>query len=160
MTKSAKWFLGILLVLAIVATGFTFLLISLLTGSGKTTEVVRSGSGDKIALVEIAGIITESEEIVNQLKEHRENNSIKAILLRIESPGGGVVASQEIYEEVRKTRDAGKPVVASMGSVAASGGYYVACGATRLVANPGTLTGSIGVISEFLQQATRDIFRS
>ncbi len=151
MTKSAKWFLGILAVLVVLAGGFTILMISLFTGSGRTTEVVRSGSGDKIALVEVEGIIVDSEDIVRQLKEHRENSSIKAILLRIESPGGGVVASQEIYEEVKKTRDSGKPVVASMGSVAASGGYYVACGATRVVANPGTLTGSIGVISEFLQ---------
>ncbi|MFN0156758.1 MAG: signal peptide peptidase SppA [Bacteroidota bacterium] len=150
MTKSAKWFLGILAFLAVIAAGFTFLMISLFTGSERTTEVVRSG-GDKIALVEVDGIIVDSEDIVRQLKEHRENSSIKAILIRIESPGGGVVASQEIYEEVRKTRDSGKPVVASMGSVAASGGYYVACGASRLVANPGTLTGSIGVISEFLQ---------
>jgi protease-4 len=71
-------------------------------------------------------------------------------VFRVESPGGGVAASQEIYEEVKKTRDAGRPVVVSMGSVAASGGYYVACGATRIVANPGTLTGSIGVIFQFM----------
>ena len=76
---------------------------------------------------------------------------MKAIVFRIESPGGGVSASQEIYEEVKKTRDSGTPVVVSMGSVAASGGYYVACGADKIVANPGTLTGSIGVIFQFLQ---------
>jgi len=150
MTKSTKWFLGILgllTVLAIAFTAFLFYLISKATD----TEVITSGSGQKVALVEVKGVITASEDVVRQMKQHRENKSIKAIVLRIDSPGGGVVASQEIYEEVKKTRDSGKPVVASMGALAASGGYYVACGASRLVANPGTLTGSIGVISEFLQ---------
>ena len=85
------------------------------------------------------------------MKKYREDRSIKALLIRIDSPGGGVVPSQEMYEELKKTRETGKPVVVSMGSLAASGGYYVACGASRLVANRGTLTGSIGVISEFLQ---------
>lgn len=150
MTKSAKWFLAVLLVLAAVAAGITLLFIALVSGSSEQTEVVRSGSGDRVALVELQGVITESAEIVRQLKKHRENSSVRAIVLRIESPGGAVVPSQEIYEEVRKTR-AAKPVVASMGSLAASGGYYVAAGCSVLMANPGTLTGSIGVISEFLQ---------
>jgi len=78
-----------------------------------------------------------------------DNSSVKAILLRVDTPGGGVAASQEIYEEVKSIRDSGKPVVVSMGSLAASGGYYVSCGATRIVANPGTITGSIGVIAMF-----------
>ncbi|MEK6649504.1 MAG: signal peptide peptidase SppA, partial [Bacteroidota bacterium] len=86
-----------------------------------------------------------------QFRKYRETPGVKAIVLRVDSPGGGVSASQEIYEEVKKTRDGGKPVVVSMGSVAASGGYYVACGADRIMANPGTLTGSIGVIFQFLQ---------
>lgn len=151
MTKSTKWFLGILGILAAVAIGFTLLVVSLLSGGRNSTELVTTGSGDKIAIIELRGVITESEDIVRQFKERRENNSIKAIVFRVESPGGGVVASQEIYEEVKKTRESGKPVIVSMGSVAASGGYYVSCGASRIVANPGTLTGSIGVISEFLQ---------
>jgi protease-4 len=109
-----------------------------------------STSGEKIAVVELREPIVSSEDIVRQFKKYRENRSIKAIVFRVESPGGGVAASQEIYEEVRKTRDAGRPVVVSMGSVAASGGYYVSCGATRIVANPGTLTGSIGVIFQFM----------
>ncbi|HMK38673.1 MAG TPA: signal peptide peptidase SppA, partial [Bacteroidota bacterium] len=115
------------------------------------TETVTVGSGDRIAVIDLRGEITSSEEVVRQLKKYRGNGSVKAILLHIDSPGGGVVASQEMYEEVRKTRDGGKPVIVAMGSLAASGGYYVSCGATRLVANRGTLTGSIGVISEFLQ---------
>jgi len=152
MSKSTKWFLLIMLVLAVLAIGFTLIvLMSIGTGVNRTVETVSGSSGEKIALVELRGVIMSSEEIVDQLKRHRENDAIKGILLRIESPGGGVVASQEIYEEVRKTRDAGKPVVVSMGALAASGGYYVACGSSLIVANRGTLTGSIGVVSEFLQ---------
>jgi protease IV len=151
MSNSTKWFLGILGVLALLAVGFTVFIFSLFSGSGERTETVTMGTGDKLAVIDLKGVIVSSEEVVRQLKKYRENHSIRAILLRIDSPGGGVVASQEMYEEVRKTRDGGKPVIVSMGSLAASGGYYVAVGASRLVANRGTLTGSIGVISEFLQ---------
>jgi len=151
MTSSTRWFLVILAVLAVIAILFTLVLVSILGGGDERTEVVTSGSGEKIAVVDIKGEITSSEDVVRQLKKYRGMSSVKAVLLRIDSPGGGVVASQEMYEEVRKTRDAGTPVVVSMGSLAASGGYYVACGASRIVANRGTLTGSIGVIAEFLQ---------
>jgi protease IV len=151
MTKSTKWFLGILAVLALFALGFTLLIFSFIGSTSERTETVTSGSGDRIAVIELRGEITSSDEVIRQLKKYRTNSGVKAILLHIDSPGGGVVASQEMYEEVRKTRDDGKPVIVSMGALAASGGYYVSCGATRLVANRGTLTGSIGVISEFLQ---------
>jgi protease-4 len=151
MTTSTRWFLVIFAVLAVLAILFAVVFVSMLGGSDERTEVVTSGSGDKIAVVDIKGVITSSEEVIRQLKKYRGMSSVKAVLLRIDSPGGGVVASQEMYEEVRKTRDAGTPVVVSMGSLAASGGYYVACGASRIVANRGTLTGSIGVIAEFLQ---------
>ena len=93
--------------------GFILLIYGLASSIGDRTEVVTTGSGSKIAIVELTGVITSSENIVRQLKKYRENSSIKGILLRVDSPGGGVVASQEIYEEVRKTRDAGKPVVVS-----------------------------------------------
>jgi protease IV len=83
---------------------------------------------------------------VRQLTKYGDDTTIKAIVLRIDSPGGGVASSQEIYEEVRRVRSGGKLVVASMGSVAASGGYYIACMADRIFANAGTVTGSIGVI--------------
>ena len=83
------------------------------------------------------------------MHDYAEDASIKAIVLRIDSPGGGVVASQEIFNAVKNAKKEGKKVVASMGSVAASGGYYVAAAADRIVANPGTLTGSIGVKMEF-----------
>ncbi len=106
-------------------------------------------SGDKIGLIEIKGVILDSEPIVKHIKRFRKSDHIKGILVRIDSPGGGVAASQEIYEALKKARDAGKVVVASMSSVAASGGYYVACAADTIVANPGTTTGSIGVILNF-----------
>jgi len=149
MSKSTKWFLLILGLLALFAISFTLLVIALRGISEVPT--VTTGSGDRIALVDVRGVIVSSEDVVRQVKSYRENSSIRAILIRIDSPGGGVVASQEIYEEVRKTRESGKPVVVSMGGVAASGAYYVACGASRIVANRGTLTGNVGVIMEILQ---------
>lgn len=103
--------------------------------------------GDRIALIRIEGPIIDSKETLDELKDYVKDTSIKAIVLRIDSPGGGVAPSQEIYEEVRKAV-AKKKIVVSMGSVAASGGYYIAAPATKIVANPGTLTGSIGVIME------------
>jgi protease-4 len=106
-------------------------------------------SGDKVAVVRIEGVILDASEALDELREYRENPSVKAILLRIDSPGGAVAPSQEIYEEVKKIRDKNrKKVVVSMGSVAASGGYYIASAAHQIVANPGTLTGSLGVILE------------
>ena len=151
MSKSTKWFLIIFGILVFLGIGFIFLIYGIASSIGDRTEVVTSGHGSKIAVVDLKGVIVSSENIVRQLKKYRENSSIRGILLRVDSPGGGVVASQEIYEEVKKVGNAGKPVVVSMGALAASGGYYVSCGASRLVANRGTLTGSIGVISEFLQ---------
>jgi protease-4 len=103
--------------------------------------------GNKLAVVNVKGVITDSKSVVEQLKKYRKDDKIKAIILRIDSPGGGTAASQEIYREVLKTSSQ-KKVVASMGNVAASGGYYVALGAHKIVANPATLTGSIGVIME------------
>lgn len=151
MSSSTRWFLIFLVILAVIAVGFSLIFFSLIGGDAGDLETMSGGSGGKIAVVELRGVITESETIVRQLKRYREDDGIRAVLLRVDSPGGGVVASQEIYEEVRKTRDSGMPVVVSMGSLAASGGYYVSCGASLIVSNRGTLTGSIGVISEFLE---------
>ena len=107
-----------------------------------------SGS-DEIALVRIEGVIMDADEAVEHLRTFADNSAIKAILIRIDSPGGAVVPSQEIYDEVRKIHQAGRQkVVVSMGSVAASGGYYIASASDKIVANPGTITGSIGVIME------------
>jgi protease-4 len=113
--------------------------------------------GDRIGLVEITGTMVNPAPVVDQIVDFGKDDGIKAVLVRIESPGGVVAAAQEIYEELKKVRDAGKPVVASMGGVAASGGYYVACGADSIVANPGTLTGSIGVIMSFPN--TEELFK-
>lgn len=103
--------------------------------------------GDRVALIRVEGIIVDSREVVDELKQYVKDPAVKAIVLRIDSPGGAVAPAQEIYEEVRKAV-AKKKVLVSMGSVAASGGYYIASPATKIIANPGTLTGSIGVIME------------
>ena len=101
--------------------------------------------GDRIGVVKIEGTIVESEPIIEKIIKFRKSKNIKAIILRINSPGGMVAPSQEIYQEVKKAcRE--KKVVVSMESIAASGGYYIACTADKIVANPGTLVGSIGVI--------------
>lgn len=104
--------------------------------------------GAKVGVVELIGPIIDSEKPVREIDDFRRDDSIKAVVLRVDSPGGGVGPSQEIYTEVERLA-AVKPVVVSMGSVAASGGYYVAAPAQRIVANPGTITGSIGVIMNF-----------
>jgi len=122
---------------------FVLALTALLTGEAGVAD-----SGVKIAVVRIEGMISSdvAQRTVEQLTKYREDSSIGAIVLRIDSPGGGVASSQDIYEEVKRLRTNGKLVVASLGSLAASGGYYVACAVERIFANPGTITGSIGVI--------------
>lgn len=113
-----------------------------------TREEGIAAGGAKIGVIAIEGVISSdlAERTVRLLTKYTDDASIKAIVLRIDSPGGGVASSQEIYEEVRRARSGGKLVVASLGSVAASGGYYIACVADRIFANAGTVTGSIGVI--------------
>lgn len=102
--------------------------------------------GDKLALIEINGTIVNSSEIIDEIKKYKDDKSVKAIVLRIDSPGGIVAPTQEIYEELNKVD---KKIIASMGASATSGGYYIACSADRIFANPGTLTGSIGVRMNF-----------
>ncbi len=104
--------------------------------------------GDKIAVVNIRGMITSSRDIVEQIGTFKEDDDVKAIILRINSPGGGVGPSQEIYREILRAKEK-KKIIASIESVGASGGYYVACASDVIVANPGTITGSIGVVMEF-----------
>ncbi|MBI4400360.1 MAG: signal peptide peptidase SppA [Nitrospirae bacterium] len=104
---------------------------------------------DRIALIRVEGVILDAQQTVGDLKKYGESHAVKAIVLRIDSPGGGVVPSQEIHDAVKRVRSKNsKAVVASMGTVAASGGYYIAAATDRIIANPGTLTGSIGVIME------------
>jgi protease-4 len=104
--------------------------------------------GEKIGIFEIEGIISDALSAIQDLKRFREDEQIKAIVIRIDSPGGGAGPSQEIFREVQKTAKV-KKVIVSMGSLAASGGYYIAAGADGIVASPATITGSIGVIMGF-----------
>lgn len=129
-------------------SGASIVLLSLIlfigVGAAGITDIPKI-RGEKVGIIEITGTIVNSKETLRQIKQFREDDDIKAIVIRIDSPGGGVGPSQEIFREVRKTISQ-KKVVASMGAVAASGGYYIAAGADGIMANPGTITGSIGVI--------------
>jgi protease-4 len=107
-------------------------------------------SSNQLAALELTGTISDSTEFVEQLKDYGNRPGVRAVVVRIDSPGGGVAATQEIYEAILKFReDSGKKVVVSMASVAASGGYYIACASDRIFANRGTITGSIGVIAQW-----------
>jgi protease IV len=117
-------------------------------GSAFMPDRWKSPTGD-IALVRIQGMLMDSQEIVRQLSDYRHNPGVRAILLRIDSPGGAVAPAQEIYREVEKLREGNKIVFASLGTVAASGGYYIASAADYILANPGTLTGSISAVMAF-----------
>jgi len=109
---------------------------------------------DRVQVVDIEGELVESRPVIDQLKRYEDSNSVKAILLNIDSPGGGVAVSQEIYAEVKRLREKkDKTIVAYLSSTGASGAYYVACAANKIVANPGTIVGSIGVIAEWVNYA-------
>jgi protease-4 len=139
------WLWGLIGTASMLVIFFVVILLItiLLTGGEGITD-----SGTKVGVVNVDGVISSdlAEKIVRLLTKYADDPAIKAIILKIDSPGGGVASSQEIYEEVRRVQSVGKLVVASLGSVAASGGYYIACAAQRIVAHPGTVTGSIGVI--------------
>jgi protease-4 len=132
----------------IVALLIFFFIILFFIGRYSGGKPGRFAFGDKIAIVEIKGAITQSSGIIEELQYYFEDDGVKAIILRIDSPGGGVGPSQEIHREIIKIKSK-KKVVTSMGSVAASGGYYIACASDLIVANPGTITGSIGVLMQF-----------
>lgn len=147
MAKKSDWIIGGALgasILLLVFVAGIALIGSLMERDGEFSYA----AGKRIALVEVTGVIRNARSVVTQLARYREDGSVPAIVVRIDSPGGEVAPTQEIFDEIQKTRKAGKKVVASMGGVAASGGYYIACAADSIVANPGTLTGSIGVIFE------------
>lgn len=137
-------FLRSLAVLATVA--FLFLL-----AVGLCTYLAEGGLGflskNSVAIVTVEGVIDDSRDVVEALDHVAETDAIRAVVLRVDSPGGGVAPSQEIYDAVLRVRER-KPIVASLGGLAASGGYYVASACDQIVANAGTLTGSIGVIME------------
>lgn len=138
-------YLFFLLVAAALAAVMTLGLSGLFMLGGDRAEFE---FGEKVGVVEVTGVIVDAHDAIDQIKQLREEESIKAIVLRIDSPGGAVAPSQEIYREIRKTVPV-KKVVASMGAVAASGGYYIAAAADGIIASPGTITGSIGVIMAY-----------
>ncbi len=138
----------VLLGLAILTSLFFAFVVAVFMFARFSGESSSFTIGDKIGIVEVTGLITDSQDTIKELSDFRDNPHIKAVVVRIDSPGGIVGATQEVYAAVRKTGDK-MPVVASCGSIAASGGYYIALGARKIVANPGTITGSIGVIMKF-----------
>ncbi|MBK5100522.1 MAG: signal peptide peptidase SppA [Desulfobacteraceae bacterium] len=140
----------ILTVLAILAGIALLLGVALVVILKVFTPASSSLFSEKIGVIQIEGRISDSRVITSQLVKFKKDKGIKAIILRINSPGGGVGPTQEIYREVIKAGKT-KKVIASMGSVAASGGYYIASAADKIVANPGTITGSIGVLMEFVR---------
>jgi protease-4 len=136
--------LGICILLFIGIVFFVVLYtLGLFKGAGSSLNL-----GEKIGVVQIEGVIADSREIVDQIDEFSNDDTIRAVVLRIDSPGGGVAPSQEIYQAVHELRKK-KRVVASMGSIAASGGYLIATATERIVANPGTITGSISAVMHF-----------
>jgi len=133
MKKVLIFFLIIIAIIAVLSLIMTF--------SGKVSM------SSKVALVRITGVIIDSTETIRELRKYADDSAVKAVVLRVDSPGGAVAPSQEIYEEINNLKK-DKKVIVSMGSVAASGGYYISAPADSIVANAGTLTGSIGVIME------------
>ncbi len=142
-------------ILKLIGVSLAFLLFLLvLTATFSIVRLVWFGethglSADHVEVVDLTGIILTSSSVVKDIQDAAENKHTKAIVLRVNSPGGVVAPSQEIYEAVKRA-DKKVPVVVSMGSVAASGGYYIALGGRKIFANPGTMTASIGVIMEFM----------
>lgn len=136
------------LVTILMVFGFlfaVFFLFSLLVLSSVSGDLPVTGEG--IGVVEVNGPITDSRLFVEQIQEFEDNANIKGIVVRVDSPGGAVAPSQEMYQAVLRARDK-KQVIISMGNLAASGGYYIACAGEKIFANPGTVTGSIGVITQ------------
>lgn len=124
-----------------------FLIIAVSFFASLFVGLAGKGFGEKIGVVEIEGVITESRDITEDIVRFKEDDRIKGVIIRINSPGGSVSPSQEIHREITKLREK-KKVYASMGSVCASGGYYIAGAAEKIFAMPSTITGSIGVIME------------
>jgi protease-4 len=143
--------IGFCVLFVLVVFSLTFM--SLFRGQTLTFSPL----GRRIAVVEISGVMTESESTVRQLKRYARDENIPAVVLQINTPGGTAAVAEEIYEHLEDTRRDGKKIVASMGPLAASGGYYVACAADTIMANPATLTGSIGV--QMRMPSTEELFR-
>lgn len=147
MKQGCRTSLLILLLVGLVITmGMMAILIFV---SSEREDLFTFRARESVAIVELEGPIFDIEEPLEQVKDYVDNDSVKALVVRLNSPGGAVAPSQEMYEELKRAKDEGKVVIVSMGALAASGAYYVACAADEIYANPGTITGSIGVIAEF-----------
>jgi protease IV len=146
-----------MLIWLLLGGGAFLLLIAIIVAVALTVspdEAADFPFSDRVQVVDIDGELVASRPVIDQLKRYEDSNSVKAILLNIDSPGGGVAVSQEIYAEVKRLREKkDKTVVAYLSSTGASGAYYVACAANKIVANPGTIVGSIGVIAEWVNYA-------
>jgi protease-4 len=146
-SRAGSFFLGALTGCAVMFVGALFLAVVFAAMASDSGEI---SLGDKVAVIPIEGEIVEARAAVDALQKYADNASVKAIVIRINSPGGAIAPSQEIYSAIRRTRsDSGKPIVASLDSVAASGGFYIAAACDQIVANPGSITGSIGVILQW-----------
>src|SRR6266436_5925992 len=127
---------------------FSLVYLTLHAGGGETSL---SGFGDKIGVVDLDGVILSPQPVVGQLKKFADDSSIKAIIVHINSPGGGVAASEEIYREVKRIRDEKKKrIVASIETVGASGAFYIASASNKIYADQGSIVGSIGVIAQWV----------
>jgi len=155
-SRAGVFFFGALSGCLVVFAGLALfgILIAAMANNDATTR--GDVFGDKVAIIPIDGEILGSRETIDALHRYARNSNVKAMIMRINSPGGAIAPSQEIYEEIRNVRArSGKPIVASLDSVAASGGYYIASACDTIVANPGSITGSIGVILQWMQ--TKDL---
>jgi protease-4 len=144
MSSDRRPLYGLLVLGGLIVACFIFALVVLYHTAGEEGE---NETGPKIGIVQIQGVIDNSRKGIEDLRKFRKDRSIRAIVVRIDSPGGAVGPSQELYLEVKRTRKV-KPVVASLGAIAASGGFYIAAGCDKIVSSAGTITGSIGVISQ------------
>ena len=161
--KNPRALYGVLFIVVlffIMLMGFAAFTVKSLKQEALGLKEFENGTG-VIGVIKVEGVIMDSKEVVDLLNKANKNSSIKAILLRIDSPGGAVGPTQEIYEEIRRIDSAynpdakegeskGKPIYASIGSIAASGGYYISAATRKIYANAGSLTGSIGVIMQFM----------
>lgn len=153
-SRSGTFFVGALsgCLLAFVIAGFLLVFFAM----SRRDDGELSFSGSKVAIIPIEGEILDARDTVEALHRYADNSMVRAIVMRINSPGGAIAPSQEIYETIRSVRaSSGKPIVASLDSVAASGGFYIAAACDRIVANPGSITGSIGVILQWME--TKDL---
>jgi protease-4 len=152
-SRTAMFFLGAFSgCLIVFVLGFVLLAMMVGMADGTPSSGEFSFGNDKVAILPIEGEIVDSREAIEMLERFAENDGVKAIVVRINSPGGAIAPSQEIYSAIRATRARSrKPIIASMDSVAASGGYYIAVACDEIVANPGTITGSIGVILQWFE---------